>query len=132
MQYMLDTNICIYIIKKKPPHVLERLQSFAIEDVAISSITLAEMEYGIKKSSKPRQNHDALYEFVTPLEILNFDDRAACHYGEIRAHLEAKGNLIGSMDLLIAAHARSLTCTLATNNVKEFKRVPGLLVENWV
>lgn len=131
MQYMLDTNICIYLIKKKPMQVLERLRSLNLEDVGISSITLAELEYGVKKSSKPKQNSDALTGFLAPLEIFVYDDRAACHYGEIRTHLEKQGKVIGAMDMLIASHARSLSCTLVTNNMREFERVPGLHLENW-
>ena len=132
MKYLLDTNICIYIIKKKPLQVIDRLRSLALEDVAISSVTLAELEYGIQKSSRPEQNQEALNEFLSPLEILSFDDRAACHYGEIRAYLERSGQPIGAMDLMIAAHARSLSYLLVTNNEKEFVRVPELNVENWV
>jgi tRNA(fMet)-specific endonuclease VapC len=132
MRYMLDTNICIYLIKKKPAQVLEKLKKLSIADVAISSITLAELEYGVAKSSQPQQNSEALHAFVAPLEILPFDDRAACRYGEIRAFLEGKGKVIGAMDMLIAAHAGSLGLTLATNNLREFQRVPGLEVENWV
>lgn len=132
MRYMLDTNICIYLIKKKPLQVLEKLKKLTVSDVAISSITLAELEYGVAKSSKPEQNSEALNEFVAPLEIVPFDDRAACRYGEIRAFLESKGKIIGGMDMLIAAHAGSLALTLVTNNLREFERVPDLELENWV
>ena len=132
MGYLLDTNICIYIIKKRPPEVLERLVSLDPEEVGVSSITVAELEYGVAKSSRPRQNREALLNFLAPLQILAFDDQAAQHYGKIRAYLERKGQTIGAMDLLIAAHARSLSLTLVTNNEKEFSRVPGLTVENWV
>lgn len=132
MRYLLDTNICIYLIKKKPLQVLERLRTLAITDVGISAITLAELEFGVAKSSRPQQNNEALQTFVVPLEILPFDDRAACSYGEIRAYLEKKGQPIGSLDMLIAAHASSLSLTLVTNNLREFKKVPGLNVESWV
>ncbi len=132
MRYLLDTNICIYIIKKRPPEVLERLVSLDPEEVGVSSITVAELEYGVAKSSRPRQNREALLNFLAPLQILAFDDQAAQHYGKIRAYLERKGQTIGAMDLLIAAHSRSLSLTLVTNNEKEFSRVPGLTVENWV
>jgi len=132
VRYLLDTNICIYIIKKRPPEVLERLVSLDPEEVGVSSITVAELEYGVAKSSRPRQNQEALLNFLAPLQILAFDDQAAQHYGKIRAYLERKGQTIGAMDLLIAAHARSLSLTLVTNNEKEFSRVPGLTVENWV
>jgi tRNA(fMet)-specific endonuclease VapC len=129
---MLDTNICIYLIKKKPRGVLEKLAEYKISEVGISAITVAELEYGVAKSSLPDKNRDALDEFLAPFEIIPFDDRAAQEYGRIRAYLERKGTLIGSMDMLIAAHAQSLGVTLVTNNVKEFKRVPHLQVENWV
>lgn len=132
MRYMLDTNICIYLIKRKPLVVVQKLRSLAISDVAISSITLAELEYGVAKSSRPEQNTEALQGFLAPLEILPFDDGAACRYGEIRAYLEKEGKVIGGMDMLIAAHADSLGCTLVSNNLREFERVPGLLLENWL
>jgi len=131
MQYMLDTNICIYIIKKKPPKVLKRFEAFGVSDIVISSITLSELEYGIVKSARPEQNQQALSMFLTPIDILPYDDLAAIHYGETRAALEKKGKLIGAMDMLIAAHARSLNLTLVTNNLREFKRVPRLKTENW-
>lgn len=131
MRYLLDTNICIYLIKKKPLKVLEKLRTLAIAEVGISAITLAELEFGVAKSSRAQQNNEALQAFVAPLEILPFDDRAACRYGEIRAHLEKKGQPIGSLDMLIAAHASSLSLTLVTNNLREFKKVPGLTVEGW-
>lgn len=132
MRYLLDTNICIYLIKRKPLQVLEKLRTLAIADVGISAITLAELEFGVAKSSRLQQNNEALQAFVAPLEILPFDDRAACRYGEIRAHLKKKGQPIGSLDMLIAAHASSLALTLVTNNLREFKKIPGLNVESWV
>lgn len=132
MRFMLDTNICIYIIKKKPLKVLERLRTLNVTDVAISSITLSELEYGVAKSSQPEQNRDALSAFLVPLEIIPFDQRAAYHYGEIRTFLEKKGIVIGAMDMLIASHAVSLSVTLVTNNLREFKRIPELRLENWV
>jgi tRNA(fMet)-specific endonuclease VapC len=131
MRYLLDTNICIYIIKKSPSRVLEKLTSMQVGDAGISTITLSELEYGVAKSSKPQQNRDALIAFLTPFEILSYDQSAATHYGAIRSYLEKKGILIGSMDLLIAAHALSLSLTMVTNNVREFKRVPDLRLENW-
>ena len=131
MRYMVDTNICIYLIKRKPPHALDRLRALPVEDVVVSSITAAELEYGIAKSSRPEQNRDALNAFLAPLEVLPFDYQAAIHYGVIRRGLERRGQVIGSMDLLIAAHARSLSLTLVTNNLREFRRVPELSVENW-
>ena len=132
MRFMLDTNICIYIIKKKPVQVLNRFRTFQVSDIGISSITLSELKYGVEKSSKREQNREALMAFVGPLEIAPYDDLAAHHYGEIRAQLEKTGLLVGAMDLLIAAHARSLSIPLVTNNTSEFRRVSGLLLENWL
>ena len=131
-EYLLDTNICIYIIKKKPVRVFEKFKTLSPGSVAISSITFAEMEYGIHKSSKPEKNREALYQFLLPLDIIDFNAKAASEYGNIRAVLEKKGKPIGAMDLLIAAHARSLGITLVTNNVKEFKRVENLEIVDWV
>ena len=131
MKWMLDTNTCIYIIKQKPLKVLERLRSCRISDVGISTITLSELEYGVAKSTQAQRNKVALTEFVAPLEIFAYDDMAAQAYGDIRAHLESEGYPIGPLDTLIAAHARSIGCTLVTNNDAEFARVPGLQVENW-
>lgn len=130
--YMLDTNICIYIIRSKPGNVLKRLQQHLLSDIGISSITLSELEYGAAKSLRPQQNKLALAQFLAPIEILPYDDEAAQRYGNIRADLERKGTPIGSLDLLIAAHALSLDCVLITNNEAEFRRVEGLTVENWV
>lgn len=132
MKYMLDTNICIFIIKKKPDSVLRRLTSLAIGDVCISSITLAELLYGVEKSQHPQKNKEALEEFVSPLEILAFDDNAASHYGIIRAFLEKKGLPIGPLDLMIAAHAQCIGSILVTHNTNEFSRVPDLILEDWV
>ncbi len=132
MIFMLDTNICIYIIKRKPSHVLDRFKKTEISEITISSITLSELLYGVSKSSKPEQNLMALTQFVAPLEILPYGDEAAKYYGDLRAHLEKRGNPIGSLDMLIAAHALSISVTLVTNNEKEFNRVPNLNIENWV
>ncbi|MBI9075253.1 MAG: type II toxin-antitoxin system VapC family toxin [Desulfatibacillum sp.] len=131
MRYMLDTNICIYIIKKKPSSVLARLREIPVSDVCISSITLAELEYGIAKSARPQQNLEALSGFLAPLELVEFGPDAASSYGILRAALEKMGQPIGSMDMLIAAHSLSMALTLVTNNEREFARVPGLLLENW-
>jgi len=131
-KYMLDTNTCIYIIKRKPVDAFDRFRQVRISQVGISSITLSELEYGVMKSSKPEQNQLALAQFVAPLEILPYNDEAAQHYGTVRFHLEKHGTLIGSLDLLISAHALSTGSILVTNNVKEFKRVPNLKIENWV
>ena len=131
MVYMLDTNMCIYLIKRKPLQVVEKFRSLSVHDIGISSITLAELEYGIAKSAKQEQNRDALAHFLAPLEISSFGDEAASCYGAIRASLERDGRPIGSMDMLIAAHALSLSAILVTNNMREFDRIPGLMLENW-
>ena len=115
MQYLLDTNICIYLIKQKPPKVLARFQTLALSDVAISSITVAELEYGVCKSQQQEKNRSALLQFLIPLEIVEFDQAAATLYGAIRSDLESRGLVIGSMDMLIAAHALSLGVTLVSN-----------------
>ena len=117
MTYMLDTNICIYAMKKKPEKVLNRF--------------LAELEYGMKHSSDPVKNEQALLRFLAPLSILPFGAGAASEYGEIRAYLQSRGTPIGPLDMLIAAHARAEGMTLVTNNVREFERVPALELENW-
>ena len=132
MRYMLDTNICIYVIKHKPESVFRKLKKIKPEDVCISSITYAELAYGVEKSAQPERNRLALSMMLSSIEIVAFDDSAADEYGEIRAGLERKGTPIGSLDILIAAHARSLGCTLVTNNTKEFCRVEGIEVVNWV
>ena len=132
MNFMLDTNICIYIIKQKPLNVLERFKQTEISQIGISAITLSELSYGVSKSSKPAQNQIALAQFIAPLEILPYDDNAAQYCGNLRTHLEKQGTPIGSLDMLIAAHALSIACTLVTNNTKEFSRIPNLKIENWV
>ena len=128
---MLDTNICIYIIREKPARVLKRLRSFDISDIAISAITHSELQYGITRSRRRRANQHALTQFLSCLEILHNDDKAAVNYGQIRSHLEKKGVVIDAMDLLIGAHARSIPVTLVTNNLIGFRKIPGLRVENW-
>ena len=131
MIYLLDTNICIYIIKKKPPNVLRKFKTLQLGDIGISSITVAELRYGVEKSKYGARNRRAVEQFLMPLAIANFDAKTAQIYGQIRAALEAKGTPIGPLDTLIAAHALSLDVTLVTNNTKEFSRVPGLKLENW-
>jgi tRNA(fMet)-specific endonuclease VapC len=131
MQFMLDTNICIYIIKRKPLEVIDRFKRTEISQIGISSITLSELQYGVSKSSRPEQNQIALAQFVAPLEILPFEEEAAQYYGDLRVCLERHGTPIGSLDMLIAAHALSISCTLVTNNEKEFGRIPSLKIENW-
>ena len=129
---MLDTNICIYIIRQKPVKVIKQFCQTQISAIGISSITLSELEYGVRKSAKPAQNQFALAQFLAPLEILPYDDIAAHYYGNVRTYLEKQGMPIGSLDMLIAAHSLSLDCTLITNNEKEFTRIPNLKVANWV
>lgn len=130
--WMLDTNICIYIIKRKPPAVHERLAKLPVDQIAVSSITLGELRHGVEKSSARERNERVLHQFLAHVAVLTWDDAAAVHYGEIRAFLERKGTPIGAMDLMIAAHARSRQATLVTHNSREFQRVPDLLWEDWV
>lgn len=132
MKYMLDTNICIYIIKKKPPQVLEKFLALNPNEICISSITLAELEFGACKSNNPPKNRMALIIFLANIKIVPFEERAAKEYGDIRATLEKRGTPIGANDLLIASHARSLHLTLVTNNLKEFERIDNLKLENWI
>jgi len=129
--WLLDTNICIYLIKKKPEQVFRRLRAVDIATVSISAVTVAELQYGVAKSARAEQNALALAAFLAPLVVEPFDDDAAARYGVVRADLERAGTPIGSMDLLIAAHALALGRTVVTNNVREFERVAGLKVENW-
>ena len=132
MKYMLDTNICIYIIKKHPESVFKKFKNLNLGDICISSVTLAELLYGAHKSQHQQKNKTALEWFSAPLEIASFDGNTADYYGELRAHLEKNGTPIGSLDTMIAAHALSLNLTLVTNNTKEFSRVPHLKIENWM
>jgi tRNA(fMet)-specific endonuclease VapC len=132
MRYLLDTNICIYLIKQKPQKVLDKFQTLTISDVGISSITVAELEYGVAKSQQQEKNRIALMQFMLPLEIVEFNQASATIYGSIRSDLESRGLIIGAMDMLIASHSLSLGVTLVTNNVREFSRISTLLLENWV
>ena len=132
MRYMLDTNICIYVIKHKPKTVFQKLQNINPEDVCISSVTYAELVHGVEKSAAVEKNRLALSMLLANMEILDFDVDAADCYGKIRAVLEKKGTPIGPLDMMIAAHAQSLGYTVVTNNVKEFSRVSALQIENWV
>lgn len=132
MKYLLDTNICIYLIKGNDEKLIKKFIKRSPIDFAISSITLSELWYGVYKSKKQKENKAALTSFLQPFEVIYFDDKAAEIYGLIRSKLESDGNLIGSMDLLIAAIALANNLILLTNNEREFKRVPKLKVENWV
>ena len=131
MKLMLDTNACIYIIKQKPPKVLKHFKAYSVGEIGISSITLAELMFGVRKSQHIQKNQEALDAFILPLEIADFDEKAAKDYGEIRAALERAENSIGSMDMLIGAHALSLGLTLVTNNTKEFRKIKHLKVTDW-
>lgn len=131
MKYMLDTNVCVYIIRNKSPQLLQKLAQHAPSDICISSITASELQYGVQKSTQPAQNQQALDRFLAPLSIADFGYRAAMVYGRIRAILERQGISIGSLDMLIAANALAEGLTLVTSNVGEFSRVPDLAVEDW-
>ena len=130
--YLLDTNICIYAIKNKPEQVLEKLKQNLSNGICISAITLAELQHGVEKSMNPEKNSMALLQFLSILDILPFDDLAAVEYGKICAYLQKRGTPIGTMDMLIAAHAKTGNLIIVTNNVREFERVPDLKIENWL
>lgn len=132
IRFLLDTNICIELIRGRAPAVLARLRRRKIGSIGISAITLAELRYGVARSSDPERNTIALAHFCAPLEICPFDHRAAATYGDIRADLERSGTPIGPLDTLIAAHTVALNAAVVTNNEREFRRVPGLRVENWM
>ena len=133
MKYLLDTNICIYIINEKPKKVLQKFERYPVHEFGISSITQAELQYGVAKSEQRNRNQVALDEFLLPLTILPFQGkRLVERYGKIRAFLESKGKTIGPLDTLIAAHALSLDLTIISNNIREFSRIPNLKCENWI
>ena len=131
-RYLLDTDTCIYIAKRKPAHVQMRLAGMSAGAVAMSSITYGELWYGATRSIRSEAAFTILERLARAAPVLPLDDEAARHYGEIRAVLESKGKVIGNNDLWIAAHARAARLALVTNNEREFSRVPGLAVENWV
>jgi len=131
MKILLDTDICIYAINRKQPEILERVRDYQIGEVGISSITYAELRFGVENSNRIDDNIERLERFVLPLEIIPFNAEAGRQYGRIRTDLKRAGCPIGSNDLLIAAHALSLAATLVTNNTREFERVVGLRVEQW-
>lgn len=130
--YMLDTNICIYIIKKKPISVLQKFESLPLGSVAMSLVTYGELEFGALRSNNSKRALDILDEIAAYIPVLPMPIDAAKEYADIRANLSAKGTPIGNNDLWIAAHARSLGHTLVSNNVREFERVENLKLENWV
>ena len=131
MRYLLDTNICIYMIKQRPLRVMEKFRACDVGDIGVSAITVSELWYGVAKSQNQAANSKALRQFLLPLNVVSYDERAAEVYGEIRADLKQAGEPIGGMDLLITAQAVSLGIPLVTNNEREFTRVPDLIVENW-
>lgn len=130
--WMLDTNICVYLMRRSSERLRERMRDVDIAQVALSTITVAELSYGVAKSERPERNGLALAAFLAPLVVEPFGEAAASTYGAVRADLERAGTPIGSMDLLIGAHALALGRTLVTNNSREFRRIDGLRVENWV
>ncbi|MFC1886863.1 type II toxin-antitoxin system VapC family toxin [Thermodesulfobacteriota bacterium] len=133
MKYLLDTNICIYIINEKPKDALSKFAQYPVHEFGISSITHVELQYGVQKSKHKVINQDAINEFLLPLTILPFQGaKLAVQYGKIRAFLESRGKTIGPLDMLIAAHALSLDLTIISNNIKEFSRVPNLKCKNWI
>ncbi len=134
MKYLFDTNICIYLINKKFEYLIDRVEKYGIENIGISSITIAELEYGIAKSSSPykEENRVALLEFLLPFKFIDFNQNDAYEYGRIRQNLQSQGKIIGNMDILIGSQAVSRELILVTNNVKEFKRIENLEIENWV
>jgi len=132
MRFMLDTDSCIALIKRKPAKMLDKLTSHAPGDIGLSTVTLAELRYGVAKSAQKERNNQALDEFLLPLEIADFDEMSAGAYGEVRAALEKAGTPIGPLDTQIGAHALSLGAVLVTRNTREFRRVPGLAVEDWL
>lgn len=131
MMYLLDTNICIYVINHKPQQVFERFRQYQLGQLAVSSITASELAFGVEKSGSER-NKQALKKFLSPLEILPYDEQAVWHYAQLRHDLQSKGQTIGSLDMLIAAHALALDVVLVTNNTKGFERIERLKLENWV
>lgn len=132
MNYILDTNIYIYIIKRKPVSVFEKFKTIPFGQIGLSVITLAELEYGARKSGNPEMNRKALQQFMIPFELFSFDFACTLEYGKIRCELERIGTPIGPLDMLIAAHAMRMEAILVTNNEKEFGRVNGLKIENLV
>lgn len=131
VRFLLDTNTCIYIINRRPPEVFERFSGLHLGEIAISSITGAELAYGVAKTGSRRNRH-ALDKFLAPLDILPFDEAAMRSYGDLRSSLERSGTPIGALDMLIAAQALAAAVTLVSNNLREFRRVKGLKTENWL
>ena len=130
--YMLDTNICIFLINRKHPGLAQKIADIPFDEICVSTITQSELEYGVSKSRHKAKNAQALVKFLSTVTVLDYDTKAAEMYGNIRADLERKGQLIGPLDMLIASHALSKGFIVVTNNVGEFERVEGLKVEDWV
>lgn len=130
-KYLLDTNICIYVIKRRPPIVLAKLKAIGLAKVAVSAVTISEMEFGLHKSKTPVTSRECMIEFLVGPEIIDFDVNDAIEFGRIRAYLEAKGTPIGPYDMQLAAQAVARNLIFVTNNEREFARVPGLKIQNW-
>ena len=131
-RFMLDTDMCSYIIRQHPESVRQRFQTLAMDQLCVSVVTYAELMYGVERSSSRRVNRPIVEDFVRHLDVLDWDTGAADHYGVIRAKLDAAGTPIGAMDMMIAAHAKSIKAVLVTNNQKHFTKVKGLKTDNWV
>ncbi len=131
MNFLLDTDICIYLINKRPPSVISRFKQYRPGDIGISVVTVSELEYGVAKSIRQEENQPRLEAFLAPFELLPYTAEAVRTYGAVRVDLEKRGKVIGPLDMLIAAQALTEELTLVTNNEREFKRVPGLRIENW-
>lgn len=129
--FLLDTNIIIYTLKNKYENIKTKIESAGMNNVCVSSLTVAELEHGAAKSKNPDKARAIMYEFLTPFEILNFDTKSAEFYGRIRSELESSGRVIGPMDLLIASVAMANNAVMVTNNEREFERIKGLIIENW-
>jgi tRNA(fMet)-specific endonuclease VapC len=130
-RYMLDTDICSYVMKRSNHLLVKRLAKVPVSDVCVSVITKSELLYGVEVSPRRQQDEIALNAFLSYVEVLEFADKASSHYAQIRAHLKKAGTMIGGNDLFIAAHARSLGLTMVTHNTREFGRVPRLAIEDW-
>uniref|UniRef100_UPI004057BE47 type II toxin-antitoxin system tRNA(fMet)-specific endonuclease VapC n=1 Tax=Candidatus Electrothrix sp. TaxID=2170559 RepID=UPI004057BE47 len=131
MNFLLDTDICIYLINKRPPSVISKFKQYRPGDIGISVVTVSELEYGVAKSVRQEENQQRLDAFLAPFDLLSYTAEAVRTYGAVRADLEKRGKVIGPLDMLIAAQALTEKLTLVTNNEREFRRVPGLLIENW-
>lgn len=131
MNFLLDTDICIYLINKHPPSVISKFKQYRPGDIGISVVTVSELEYGVAKSVRQEENQQRLDAFLAPFDLLSYTAETVRTYGAVRADLEKRGKVIGPLDMLIAAQALTEKLTLVTNNEREFRRVPGLLIENW-